>query len=82
LHNTKLSVTRISPVTGKTNTLQLNISSDDYERWKTGDFLIQNIFPHLTDDEREFIISGCLPGEFELWVGQEESDTSNEEPEF
>ena len=33
--------------------------------------LIQRCFPRLSDDEREFILTGCLPGEFETIMGEE-----------
>ncbi len=71
-----MKITRTSPVTGKTSTLELDTTPDEYHAWRTGT-LIQNAMPRLNDDEREFILSGCLPGEFETFVGEEEPDEDN-----
>lgn len=55
-----LNITRISPVTSAVNTLELDITMDQYSRWRGGE-LIQDAMPKLTADEREFVISGCTP---------------------
>jgi len=34
--------------------------------------LIQKAFPNLSDDEREFILNGIMPGTFEDFVGEEQ----------
>ena len=60
-----VTITRTSPFTGKTKELTVNIDIDDYERYLDGE-LVQNAFPYLTADEREFILSGIYPGEWEL----------------
>ena len=57
-------VTRTSPLSGKTNTLDLPCTPDDMVRWHKG-MPVQDAFPMLTDEQREFIISGLTPGEFE-----------------
>lgn len=64
-------VTKRSPWTGKDNTLDLPITNGQWERWQGGE-LIQNVMPHLSDDEREFLISGSYPGEWEQYMGEEE----------
>lgn len=55
-----LNITRISPVTSAVNTLELDITMDQYSRWRGGE-LIQDAMPKLTADEREFVMSGCTP---------------------
>lgn len=52
-------ITKRSPVTGKNNTIDLLITDEQFRRWKMGEDHIQNIMPHLTSSEREFLISGC-----------------------
>lgn len=65
-------VTRISPITGRQNTLDLDISSDSLLRWQSGLLLVQDAFPALTADEREFLISGCTKEDWETLYGEED----------
>lgn len=51
-------ITRRSPLTGKDNTMDLDISLDQLDRWHRRGEHIQDVFPDLTDAEREFLISG------------------------
>jgi len=57
------------PFTGEVNQLDLNITYTQLGRWKDGEH-IQNAMPHLTPDEREFMISGLLPGEYDEMYGR------------
>lgn len=57
-------VTKKSPITGKTTTLDLAVTDDQLRRWMDGE-LIQRAMPQLTADEREFLITGMAPGEFD-----------------
>ena len=51
-----MKVTRTSVLSGVTRTLDLDISEIMLEAWEEGAILIQDAFPTLTDDEREFVI--------------------------
>lgn len=44
---------------GETNIITLDFMS--YMRWYNGDGLIQDIFPNLSADERELIMTGTHP---------------------
>lgn len=59
-------VTRISPLTGKTNTMYMAISADQIQEWNDPKRrrLIQDIFANLTEDEREFIMTGYTPADW------------------
>lgn len=63
-------ITRTSPVSGKTNTKALNISEEQWEKYNYGNILIQHAFPHLSDDDREFIMTGILPNEWDKIFGE------------
>ena len=39
------------------------------ERWESGG-LIQNVFPFLSEDDREFIMTGITPEEWEELFGE------------
>jgi hypothetical protein len=45
----------------------------DYTLWRSGE-LAQNAFPYLSADQREFLISGSTPAEFEAMFGDEEEE--------
>ena len=66
-----MKITKRCIFTRTTNTLDLPITEEQYRRWKNGE-LIQNVMPHLSPDEREFLISGILPGTWNDVMGTEE----------
>lgn len=49
------------------------ITAEQHKSWHRGDY-IQDVCPELTADEREFLISGFTPAEFEVMF----SDTACE----
>ena len=62
-------ITKTSVMTGEKNEMLLPVTNEQIERWEGG-ALIQDVFPHLTPSEREFLISGVTADEW----GQMESD--------
>jgi hypothetical protein len=52
-------------ISGKENTLDLNITEEQLTRYNAGDGLIQNIFPDLTPGEREFLMTGITEEEWD-----------------
>jgi len=58
-----MKVTRISMITRKEHTLDLNVTEDQLLAYYEG-ALLQNAFPNLTAPEREFIKTGITPEEF------------------
>lgn len=58
-----IEVSRVSPFTGIWNTMVLDITDSEIENWENG-ALIQNAFPRLNADEREFLKTGIYPGEW------------------
>lgn len=66
-----MKVTRRSPFTKKVNFMDLDITTDQIVRWDKGE-LIQDVFPHLTPDEREFIQTGITPEDWNEMVGETE----------
>jgi hypothetical protein len=51
-------ITKQSPLTGIINSRDLPVTQDQLDRWRTGT-LAQDAFPHLSPDDREFIITGA-----------------------
>jgi len=65
-------VTRESIISGSVNTMDLNVTGDQLMRYASGEGFIQEIFPNLNADEREFIKSGITPIEWDSLFGEEE----------
>ena len=66
-----MKVTRTSSFTGITHTLDLPITSEDLRAWNNG-MLIQDACPDLTEDQREFIMTGITSEEWDAAFGEEE----------
>lgn len=58
-----MKITRTSIHSGITRTLEINITDEQLMRIK-GDEHIQHVCPHLTADEREFILTGMTAEEW------------------
>jgi uncharacterized protein (DUF779 family) len=65
-----MKLSKRSIISGKINEMNLDITEEQYFSWKTGD-LVQNVFPHLNSEEREFIVSGITPQEWKEVFGEE-----------
>lgn len=66
-----MEVTKTSPLTGITRTLDLDVTLEEYSAWKAG-ALIQDAMPRLNADEREFIKTGYTAEDWEEIFAQEE----------
>jgi len=66
-----MKVTRTSVLSGTTRTLDLPISEADLRAWNGG-MLIQDACPDLTDDQREFIMTGITSEEWAAEFGDSE----------
>jgi len=66
-----MKVTRTSAFTGIVHTLDLPITDSDLRAWHEG-MLIQDACPDLTEDQREFIMTGVTPEEWAAEFGEEE----------
>ena len=58
-------VTRLSPFSYTKNTIDLDITPEQLARYEQGNELIQNVFPNLSPEHREFIMTGITPEEWE-----------------
>lgn len=59
-------IDRTSTLTGITRMKELPVTLQQLERFEAGQELIQDIFPHLTADEREFIKTGITAEEWDI----------------
>lgn len=67
-----MKVTRFSIVSLKENTLDLPVTEEQLVAWKAGG-LAHDVFKDCTPEQREFIMSGITPEEWnELFADSEE----------
>ena len=57
-------ITRKSPLTGEVNTRDIPIYEEDLRAWQAGAH-IQDVMPHLSADDREFIMTGFTPADWD-----------------
>ena len=68
-----LEVTKKSIISGKSNTMELDISQEQLDRWESVDKqLVQVAFPNLSSSEREFLMTGITPTEWNDTFGDDD----------
>jgi hypothetical protein len=68
-------VTRMSIFTRRQNTMNLPVSPERVrEYYAGGRGLVQDVFPELGADEREFLMSGATPAEWDDIFGSSEDE--------
>lgn len=61
---------KTSPLTGELNSMVLNITKRQIKAWEDGAFL-EDVMPHLNLEQREFLISGIPPHEWDTLLEDE-----------
>jgi hypothetical protein len=56
-------ITRTSTLSGHTSSMDIDVTLEMMASWGQGE-LMQNAMPHLSADEREFIMTGITPTEW------------------
>lgn len=60
-------IKRISILSGRQNEMDIPITPEQLFDWEHSNHLIQTEFPQLTADQREFILNGSTPEEWEYY---------------
>ena len=60
-----MKITRTSPLTGRTNTIDLPVTQDQIDRYARREGYVQDIFKNLTPGQREFIMTGITDQEWD-----------------
>ena len=73
--NTKVIVTAISRITNRVHTRKMNMGFDAFlnarDAWYRG-AMIQDAFSALSLDDREFLMNGSTPEEWDAMFGEED----------
>ena len=64
-----MEITKKSQLTGKENTLDIDVTQEQINEWKNG-ALIQNVMPTVPKEEREFLMSEITPDEWNNAFGE------------
>jgi len=65
-----LEITRRSILSGENHTRRMSGTKTQFLNW-LGGMLVQDAFPNATKEDREFIVSGITPEEWEKEFGEE-----------
>jgi hypothetical protein len=68
-----MKIIKKSAFTGRMNEMDLDVTPQALQRWHDGE-LIQNVFPHLSRDEREFLMTGVTGDEWRDAFGSHEEE--------
>ena len=66
-----MKITRTSRLSAETNVMEIDVTREQIAQWEGG-MLIQDAMPNITSDEREFIMTGITPQEWDSMMGIEE----------
>lgn len=70
----EVAVTTKSSFTGAVNTMTLPVTEAQLDRFFRREALIQDIFPDLSDEQREFLLTGVTPAEWNAVFGKKEAE--------
>lgn len=76
-----MEITRTSVASGITRTIDLPVTEEMLRRIE-GKEHIQDVMPHLSDSEREFILTGMTDDEWDEMFSDEEDSADEEAPAF
>jgi hypothetical protein len=63
-----MKITRKNPISGEKVTREIDVSQEQLDAWNSGE-LIQRAMPDLNEDDREFILTGILPNQWDELFG-------------
>lgn len=69
-----VKIERISMISGKSHSMNLDITDEQIRRFEAREDHIQNIFPNLSAEEREFILTGITPEEWDAAFPEDDDD--------
>ena len=68
-----MKVVRRSMITGVEHTREIDATEEQFINYRGG-MLLQDAFPNLSDEDREFIKSGITPEEWEHHVAYDDEE--------
>jgi hypothetical protein len=69
-----MKITRRSSFTGALNTREIDVTGAQLDQLARGGTPIQQVLPHLSADDREFLMTGATPQEWNDYLGGGEEE--------
>ena len=66
-----ITAMRTSPISGLNHTMKVDATQEEYRAWLDGT-VIQEAMPRLTADQREFLMTGITPSEWDAIYGEDD----------
>jgi hypothetical protein len=70
-------ITKRSSLTGNSHSREINVTQAQLDSWASGMF-IQNAMPNLSTDDREFLMTGVTPEEWDKYIKNDEDYDIND----
>jgi hypothetical protein len=70
-------ITKRSSLTGNSHSREINVTQAQLDSWASGMF-IQNAMPNLSTDDREFLMTGVTPEEWDKYIKNDEEYDIND----
>jgi hypothetical protein len=70
----KVLIKRKSVISGIERTRNIPVDPEDFAIWQKGYSNIQDVMPYLNDNDREFILSGITPDEWDSMFSDQIED--------
>ena len=67
-----MQITMRSMISGKHSTRDIAITQEQLDAWNVRCVLVQDAFPHLSLDDREFLMTGITPEEWDEHFSEED----------
>ena len=67
-----MEITMASAATGSVNTMLINVTEQQLAHYTHSGKCIQDALPHLSAEEREFLMTGITPAEWNELFGDDE----------
>jgi len=64
-------IAKTSSLSSKTHEMEIDVSDKQITLWMEG-ALIQDVMPNLTPEEREFLMTGITPAEWDATFGDDD----------
>lgn len=73
-------ITKTSIITGETHDRTIDVTEEAISAWKLSGKNIQDAFPHLSSDDREFLMTGITPREWKGMFEEAPEDPASTHP--
>lgn len=72
-------ITKTSMISGRVNMLNIpSLSQEEFDKryaaWERKEYMIQEAFPMLSADQREFIMTGITPAEWDMYMKSDDEE--------